>query len=280
MNKNTIQKTIFIISSCLCICASAFVCIFTGLKYKTKNEVVLNIDKDDKLFYLKSKVTFQQKDLIKYNDQVARFVQNDDMFYNFDGLTLSQLEVGDTFKKGEIIGKKNDDNIIATNDGIVLNIEEISGNKKICCYFFNKFSIQLECDTYTYYSNDYKNAVLYANIDGQKAKMIFDSYDFSRVETENIFLVNFKCNLENRIVTENSFKGIFDEEGFLRNAVYTNGIFSGINEGHSFAYKDNNGNWVSFALTCEDIIDSYYEVVNTQYLTFDLFSVGDIYEID
>ena len=279
MNKSRLQNILFTVSCALCIAASSCICLYAGLNYKDMDPVSFSVDQDDKTYYLKDKVTFYKGDFIKYTEQRARFIPQEDMFYTFGGLTSTELQNGSKFKKNDVIGKNGTQNVVASDDGMVLNTVTSSSGVALDCYLFGKFTIQLELSGSDYYSGDFIDKVHYADFDGTKKKMVFDGYDYSQVERNGLFLANYKCDAENLIVTESSFRGVFSSDGYRSQAVYTVGVFSRANETRSFVYKGEDDKWVEFFLHCEEIVDSC-EIVSTAYLGFSLFSVGDIYGID
>ncbi|MCQ2799222.1 MAG: hypothetical protein MJ228_00450 [Bacilli bacterium] len=279
MNKARLEKLLFVISSSLTAVVSCGICLYAGLNYKEKDSVSFEIDQDNKTFYLKKKVSFEKGDFIKYSELNSNFIAEENMFCSFDGISATGLQIGSQFKKGDTIGKRGSQNVVADDDGIVLNIKNSQSEIEIDCYLFEKFTIQVELTSYDFYSGDYRSKELFADFDGNKKALFFDSYDYSKVEYYGLFLVNYRCHTKDLIVTDRSFRGVFTGDDYYNHAVYTKDVFSKANESHSFVYKGPEEKWVLFSLYCKEIID-FCEIVDTRFLDFDLFSVGDIYEVD
>lgn len=279
MNKSRLGKILFVASCALCITVSSGICLYAGLNYGEMASVSFKVEENNKDYYLKEKVSFAKKDFIKYDSLDSLFVADDDMFGSYDNLVSTTLTAGTKFKKNDIIGFNGTENVVAYDDGMVLNISNSASGTTVDCYYFGKFKIQLQLSSSDFYSRDYKTDQFYADFNGVKKKISFDSYDYSQVENYGLFLVNYKCDTEDLIITESSFRGIFTADDYLKQAVYTSGVFSKINEHHLFAYKKSDGDWLVFGLYCKDII-GFCEIVEASYLGFDLLSVGEIYEID
>lgn len=279
MNKGKIEKILFVVITLATLVTATVVCCFAGLNYTEKEKITFQINSENKTFYLKDKVKFEKKDFINFFNETAVFTPDDDMFYQFSDLTSTTLKSGDSFAKGDLIGKKGTDDVYSEYDGAVLNVQNNSSDISISCYLYNHFRIQIKCDSYSFYSLNYKTEVFYGVFNRLNSKLTFDCYDYSEVEHSGIFIINYRCNMPGYIIDENSFHGIFRESDCVKNAVYTTGIFKYPNQSHMFAFKTSDNEWSKFVLTCTQIINSY-EIVDVSGLPFNLFAVGDIYDIE
>lgn len=144
------------------------------------------------------------------------------------------VKPGQQLSKGDVIGKKNETEIICSAASVCLAIEQ----KRCYIYTYNQFKIKVELTIEEYYQMDTSNySLIYSS---EEYAVVFNRYDYSQVQNSQSIIAIFQPENCNKIITEETVE-IRKPVGAVKKTFYVDAIaFEQVNQEKMFYIKEEN----------------------------------------